>query len=1282
MTPLTVRDRLLGSATIGLCGAVALLAFAGSAGAQTTTCSQTGTSVSCVDGVTPIASGTVDATTVVTSGPGFVATDPDSATVNLTSAGNGPIATAGNGEDAFSLVAPNSLTVDFDGSLATGGDGAVGLDFIASAGSATIAVQDISTAGANSDGVVGLSGGLIDLTTGTVSTGGDSSFGMLLSAGTSLDLNAVNISTMGTGSHGLNAVAGTTFNAQLGGISTQGDSSFAMVLTAGSNMTLSIDSILTSGTSAHAGSVIVGGDGDISIGSITTTGLNSVGPTISIGQNAILDIGSISTSGDNGAAGSISVGSTLTGTIDSVTTTGANGDGLSISAGVAMDLDFGSISTAGDGSIGLVASAGATMDLEIGSLSTAGTGSHGMSLVAGSTLDLLVGTLSTTGDSSAGMTVTAGDTANLTIGSISTSGTSSAGATVSGGNIANVTIDSITTTGDGISISAGTAADVDIGTIATTGDNSFAASISAGVGITGTIDSITTSGLDSDGVTATAGASLNLTTGNISTAGNDSYGILTTAGLTNLTTVGNVSTLGSNSFGVQAVGPAVTVVAGNVTTAGADSTGIIVVGDTGPAVVDAGVVAVSGANSRAVDVTSSTGSQSITVDGASAAGAGMEAILATGTGAAPITVNAQGNVSSATGIGISVNTLGTSAVNVQSGTTQGTTGINSVAAGGSTINIAGTVNGTAGPSVNADGGAAVLTVATGGVLNGFINLTDNADVVNVNGTWNASGTSQFGLGIDVVNNNSGNTINTVDGTVFADLEIFNNNATGLLNLGTGTTTFPATTEFNNAGTIRAVGGITTLASLAAVENSGVVDLLDGATNDVLTIASDFVGSGASTLEIDASSAAADRLIIDGAASGSTLVDVNFLGAVAINTDGILVVDTDTSSAGAFVLGDTFGTGLIDLSLIQDGADYFLFVVPNANAFDPLHLANATQDMWYQSADIYGNYSAIRRRELGNGENGASPWLQIYYSRDRYGDNESQDVFGIDMEIDGGIETHRQGVQAGVDFGTSLAVLGLTGGFESADVRLDGTSTSLDLDGWNIGAYALFGSGAGFYGGLLAKYDRNQLELQDAAFADVGELTAKSMGVEGEAGYRFGSGSLRFDLGGGLAWVQSKVEDFTTGGIAYDFDTTTSLRGRVGGRAELGTRVVAFLDARLLHDFEGDSDVTLTNGLSSDELGAKGRGTWARLEAGFDAAAAGGPMAAVWTEFGDVKGIGIKAGWRIGRRASVQALPAQPPAPPAPLPPTSPAASQTCPNGTMVLATDACPPLPAVTPERG
>jgi len=88
MKNLTVRERLLGSAAAGVCGALAVVAFPTAAAAQTTTCSQTGTSVSCVDGATPIASGFVDATTVVASGPGFVATDPDTVTVTLVPAGN------------------------------------------------------------------------------------------------------------------------------------------------------------------------------------------------------------------------------------------------------------------------------------------------------------------------------------------------------------------------------------------------------------------------------------------------------------------------------------------------------------------------------------------------------------------------------------------------------------------------------------------------------------------------------------------------------------------------------------------------------------------------------------------------------------------------------------------------------------------------------------------------------------------------------------------------------------------------------------------------------------------------------------------------------------------------------------------------------------------------------------------------------------------------------------------------------------------------------------------
>ena len=128
MKNLTVRERLLGSAAAGVCGALAVVAFPTGAAAQTTTCSQTGTSGSCVDGATPIASGFVDATTVVASGPGFVPTDPATVTVPLVPAGNGPIHTTGAGETGVSVGALGDMTVTFaGGSVLTEGDGAAAL---------------------------------------------------------------------------------------------------------------------------------------------------------------------------------------------------------------------------------------------------------------------------------------------------------------------------------------------------------------------------------------------------------------------------------------------------------------------------------------------------------------------------------------------------------------------------------------------------------------------------------------------------------------------------------------------------------------------------------------------------------------------------------------------------------------------------------------------------------------------------------------------------------------------------------------------------------------------------------------------------------------------------------------------------------------------------------------------------------------------------------------------------------------------------------------------------
>ena len=127
----------------------------------------------------------------------------------------------------------------------------------------------------------------------------------------------------------------------------------------------------------------------------------------------------------------------------------------------------------------------------------------------------------------------------------------------------------------------------------------------------------------------------------------------------------------------------------------------------------------------------------------------------------------------------------------------------------------------------------------------------------------------------------------------------------------------------------------TITGQTSFANSGTIDLQDGATGDVLTINSAFAGSGGSNLLLDFGGAAADRLVIAGAASGATTVNPTFVGGSLINLGGVLVVDTVSSPATAFVLGTVTGdTPLVDFSLVQSGQDFFLVSAPTRAAFDP------------------------------------------------------------------------------------------------------------------------------------------------------------------------------------------------------------------------------------------------------------------------------------------------------------------------------------------------------------
>ena len=591
----------------------------------------------------------------------------------------------------------------------------------------------------------------------------------------------------------------------------------------------------------------------------------------------------------------------------------------------------------------------------------------------------------------------------------------------------------------------------------------------------------------------------------------------------------------------------------------------------------------------------------------------------------------------------------------------------------------------AGGLIDTDTGFAIDTVGaatrilSAGTIIGGMDLTDNDDVTEIQagGIWDArSSTSDFRLGADSVTN--AGSILAGGGTTFNNLETFVNFSGGSLVLTGGLFSVPNATTFSNEGTIFAETAPATIDTPVALANSGLIDMLDGVTNDVLTIDTDFVGSGASTLAIDASSIDADLLVITGNASGSTDVDVNFLGG--FNPNGVLVVDTGTSTVDAFVLDDVFASPLVDLSLVRIGEDFFLISAPNAEGFAPLSVTTLALSLWYQSAD-----EVIANLRIPAAYEGIGFWGQVYGSTGKMGEDDRQIIDDQPFDADDKLDTDRYGFEGGVDYGFGMARVGLTGGYGWANANSD-IGFELDAKGWNIGLYGEYGGLLGIHAEAFVKTDKYNVDFDGGAFDNLSP-DVRSTGIDAAVGYRFPiGGNIVLDPAVGVSHVWTKIDDIEAFGFTYDYDKLTSTRGRAGIRANFPGKWIPYLDGTIYREFDGDGDVALFDTANTFNLDSNGKGTWVRVEAGLGGWPSHGPMFAVWGEAGDRRGVGIRGGFRFGGPRQVQEAP-----PPAPVmaapPPPPPAATQTCPDGTVILATDACPapPPPAPPPpepERG
>jgi outer membrane autotransporter protein len=728
-------------------------------------------------------------------------------------------------------------------------------------------------------------------------------------------------------------------------------------------------------------------------------------------------------------------------------------------------------------------------------------------------------------------------------------------------------------------------------------------------------------GTDAVGIEAIASDGIAINTGKVTSSGN---------GLLVFNTVGTSGGIDLTVKGVQAGTDGIV--------ANGAGTGAVAVTATAP---------VSAAAGTGITATGVDGLVTVTESGVTGTTGGVSASTS-GTGA--VIVNAAGGTTTASaGNAIIVNSGGAATVNVASGATvggQGTfdaIGLTSATGSTNTIAVAGTVNaGGTGNAIAAAGGATTINLNSGAAVAGPIQLSLSGatnDVLNVNSGASFTPTLvNFGGGADTLNVRSGGTLNLSATPALVGLETLNN--AGTLGL-TGTVSLAGVTTFANTGTVVATGGAASLRGLAGFTSNGTISLVDNAANDTLTLGATgtpmaYVGGAGArlALDVDASLGTADRLVVTGNTSGTTVIDVNLLGGqpAVYNPTGIVLVTTSgTTAGGSFTLDPTnAGQGFVTLGLAQSGGTTRLVSTLDASAAGLAQMRVFGADMWYQSFDAYDD--AVRGRHAGadDTDQPIGLWGTMYRSRGHFSDagKSFTTVTGQTYGYSNTMRVDRGGFQLGGEFRGDGFVIGATGGYEWADSR--NNPSLIHGEGGNWGVYGLASFGNGLYTGVMYKRDEHNLRFWNPGrgeYASFGK--AHSDGFDSEVGLKSEFGGLGVDLQAGLSWVKTRVGAYSAQGLDFDWSDDKSLRGRIGGRVSLPQVAGLFVGAKVYHEFRDDRVFRVySSGTDIADITMPNRGTWVRLEGGLDSFGVKGLLLNVWGDVGKSKSIGGTVGFRF------------------------------------------------------
>lgn len=1009
-------------------------------------------------------------------------------------------------------------------------------------------------------------------------------------------------------------------------ISTAGDLAYGVIAeSVTGNIAISAGSVATSGYSADGITAFTGGDIDIQAGSISGDGdflwgVNANSGGYADGQirfgDTNVDVGSVAIRGDHAVGVSVVSYGSASVKVDEL----------------AIDGDFGN---------GIVATALGDVSLEVGNAEFTGQYSGGVVALGYGTATVKIGTL--TAENGGGVVALGAEGAHVEAEKIMVKGEFANGIqSVSMVGDATVKAGSVHTNGFfGVGINGDAMKGdlvIEAGRVATQGDYAMgirAFGRTSSIRVTGPLS---TTGEFAFGINNATihGDAVVRTTGTVTTAGDwaDALLVVGRYGTADIKTTGKVSTSGANAIAIHAEGEdgQVKVAAGDVATSGDASDGIH-------------------ARTRFVewflgqppfpDPVEFSGDIDIVAEAVKVTGAQSTGISARGLGAARIDA---GSVSASDNHAIETNMIGDSFITVRKAATS--TLASAILARGKDVKVtigggADVAGGVHGIVVKALGARCVERNPIDGSPNPCPNPGDNwtypdTDPVPAGppglATIDNAGSLSAGSGYAVMVESGTLTLNnsgTIKGAVLlgAGNDVVSNSGSFIVQKDSD---FGAGNDlFRNSGTLAfgasAAPSQRTLAGLERFENMGKIDLRNGTAGDRLVLPGTYAGSGGSALalDVDFASGKADKLLVAGAATGTTEVAINATAGNArlVGSTALALAQVGAgSSADAFVIAeDARDVGFVRYGLDYDAAtrSYLLTTAAGGGAHRQLAVLEGLRSNWHAAADsVRANVTAARDMywETGDADpRRGRPWGQVQGGRgSRKGETRGSIRFDYDQE--------RTGAQLGFDFagrqgeGTSFR-FGLTAGYADSTLKSEFVEETTSIETLNLGVHASFVSGSVF-GSVLAQYDRHDVRFDSEAAGFEVEADGSTFGVEIEAGAHFAVGPALFvEPVASLAWTKTSLDDLKALGQALDFDGSAGARGKLGMRVKGNSRLGGLAaryhgSAKAVRDLGGRDGLTLVSGAEEAEVGGERLGTFGEIVLGGALATKGGVEAFV------------------------------------------------------------------------